>query len=67
MDRRSLDLLVFFFALVASILIALAICVYEGYIPQSLVDNFTYGELGSFGGLAAVVAVVAYWKADSSY
>jgi predicted MFS family arabinose efflux permease len=41
----------------ATVLFALAVAVYYGYIPTSFVNNFTSTELGFFGVLAAIGAV----------
>lgn len=44
-------------AIAATFLFVLAVAVYYGYFPPSLVDNLTDGELGVLGFLAAAGAV----------
>ncbi len=41
----------------ATLLVILAVAVFYGYLPSSLVDNLTPGELGTFGVLAIGGAV----------
>lgn len=62
MSEAGNKVISFFAALGASILAALSIGVYETWIPLSTVDNIPYAELGFFGGLLAVIAVIFYLR-----
>lgn len=46
-------------AITATVLAALAIAVFEGYMPADLVGNLTPGELGVFSALAVIAAIGA--------
>ncbi len=46
--------------ILASVLVILAVGLYEGYITPSLVDNLTDTELGVFGAIAIVAAIFTY-------
>lgn len=47
-------------ALAASLLAVLAIAVFQGYIPASMVSNLTATQLGTFAAIAAVAAGAIY-------
>jgi hypothetical protein len=47
--------------ILATALVILAVAVYEGFIPASLVDNLTPTELGTLGFLSIAGAVGSYW------
>jgi len=58
-------LITFFTALGATLLAAASIGVFEGWVPDSTMDNIPYPELGFLAGLLAIVAVVFYLRKDA--
>jgi hypothetical protein len=52
--------LVILFTVAASLLAALSVGTYEGWIGTSIVGSWTYTQLGFFAGMFGVVAVLVY-------
>lgn len=66
MKEETYRLISILLGILASVLAVLALAAYWGYIPASYVDNFTFGELGSFAALAVIGAVGVDYLAEKA-
>jgi len=64
MSEHGNKVIVFFATLGASLLAALSVGEYEGWITQATVDNIPYGEMGFLAGILAIVAIVFYLRKE---
>lgn len=56
-EKKTFHLIAVLFGIAASLLAIAAVAVYEGYLPESTVDNLTSGELGVLAALSVAAAV----------